>query len=212
MLRGNLSTRPFYNERLVHLLLGLAAVVLVGLTVFSVLQFLSLSREQGALSARIAQDEQRAQALRQDAAQVRRGIDATELETTVVATREVNGVIDQRVFSWTALFNTIERTIPPAVALRAVYPTIDKGAVTVRLIVNARRTDDVGAFMDALEQTQSFRALQSVEELRVEDGSYVVTFDGQYVGHGAAAPSDPAVPDASQASATSPGTTMREGR
>lgn len=187
MLRGNLSTRPFYNERLIHWVLALAGVILVALTAFSAAQFLSLSRDQRALSTRIAQDEQRAQALRREAADVRRGIDATELETAVVATREVNAVIDQRVFSWTALFNTIERTIPPAVALRAVYPTIDKGSVTVRLIVNARRSDDVGAFMDALERTQTFKALQSVEELRIDDGSYVVTFDGQYVGHGTAA-------------------------
>lgn len=193
MLRGNLSTRPFYNERLIHWVLALAAVTLVALTAFSAAQFLSLSRDQSALSARIAQDEQRAQALRREAADVRRGIDAAELETTVVATREVNAVIDQRVFSWTALFNTIERTIPPAVALRAVYPTIDKGSVTVRLIVNARRSDDVGAFMDALERTQTFRALQSVEELRIDDGSYVVTFDGQYVGHGTPDPGGTAV-------------------
>lgn len=207
MLRGNLSTRPFYNERLVHILLGVAGVVLVGLTVFSAVQFLSLSREQGALSARIAQDEQRTQALRREAADVRRGIDAAELETTVVATREVNAVIDQRVFSWTALFNTIERTIPPAVALRAVYPTIDRGMVTVRLIVNARRIDDVGAFMDALERAQTFRALQSVEELRIDDGSYVVTFDGQYVGHGAPPPDG-----ATAAEATTVGPATLEGR
>lgn len=193
MLRGNLSTRPFYNERLIHWGLALAGVILVALTAVSTAQFLRLSREQGALSARIAQDEQRAQALRRAAADVRRGIDAADLETTVVATREVNTVIDRRVFSWTALFNTIERTIPPAVALRAVYPTIDKGSVTVRLIVNARRSDDVGAFMDALERTQTFRALQSVEELRIDDGSYVVTFDGQYVGHGTPSAGGPAV-------------------
>lgn len=188
MLRGNLSTRPFYNERAVHALLTVAAVVLVALSVFSAGQFLTLSREQRELSARIAVDEQRAEALRRDAGQVRRGIDDTELQVTVAATREVNRAIDQRVFSWTGLFNTIERTLPPAVVLRAVFPTIDEhGTVMVRLIVNARRIEDVGAFMDALERAQTFRGLQSAEELRIDDGSFVVTFDGRYVADGDAA-------------------------
>ncbi len=185
MLRGNLSTRPFYNERIVHVLVAIAAVVLAALSVFSARQFLVLSREQRQLSARIAVDEQRAAALRREAAQVRRGIDDAELQVTVAATREVNRAIDQRVFSWTALFNTIERTIPAPVVLRAVYPAIDdRGGVTVRLIVNARSIEDVGAFMDTLERVQSFRALQSTEELRIDDGSFVVTFDGQYIADG----------------------------
>lgn len=182
MLRGNLSTRPFYNERAVHALLAVAAVVLVALTVFSARQFLTLSREQRQLSATIAVEELRSDALQREAVQVRRGIDDAELQVTVAATREVNRAIDQRVFSWTGLFNTIERTIPPAVVLQAVFPSIDDtGAIRVRLVVNARRIEDVGAFMDALERAQTFRGLQSTEEVRIDDGSFIVTFEGQYV-------------------------------
>lgn len=182
MLRGNLSTRPFYNERAVHVLLAVAAVVLVALSVFSVRQFLSLSREQRELSSRIAVDEQRAERLRSEAVAVRRSIDEGELQLTVAATREVNRAIDQRVFSWTALFNTIERTIPPPVVLRGVFPSIgDDGSVTVRVVVNARRIEDVGAFMDALERAQTFRGLRSTEEVRIDDGTFDVTFEGQYV-------------------------------
>lgn len=184
MLRGNLSTRPFYNERAVYVLLAAAAVVLALLSVVSVSQFVSLSRQQGELSARIARDEQRAQGLRREAADVRRGIDAAELQTTATATQEVNRAIDARVFSWTALFNTVERTIPPGVVLLGVYPSIDDdGRVDVRMVVNARRIDEVSTFMEALERAQSFETLQSSEEQRVEDGSFVVTFDGVYVGH-----------------------------
>ena len=181
MLRGNLSTRPFYNERIVHLVLVVTTVVVGLLTVFSVRQFVSLSRQQSELSARIGVDEQRAATLRREAARVRSGIDQTELATIVSATREVNRAIDERVFSWTALFNTIEQTIPASVALTAVYPSIDdNGRIVVRLVVGATDIDEVGLFMDALERAGPFSDLRSVEELRVDDGSYVVTFDGQY--------------------------------
>ena len=60
--------------------------------------------------------------------------------------------------------------------------------------------------MDALERAQTFRGLQSVEELRIDDGSYVVTFDGQYVGHGAPPP------DGATAAETTVGPATLEGR
>ena len=57
MLRGNLSTRPFYNERAVQALLGGLAVVLALLSLFTVWQFVALTGQQRELSARIARDE-----------------------------------------------------------------------------------------------------------------------------------------------------------
>jgi len=49
MGRINLSTRPFYNERLVHLLLGLAALLIVGLSAFNLWQWRSLSERHARL-------------------------------------------------------------------------------------------------------------------------------------------------------------------
>ena len=57
MLRTNLATRPFYNERLVHWLLGAAALLVVLFTAFNVSEFLRLSGRQGGLEADIARDE-----------------------------------------------------------------------------------------------------------------------------------------------------------
>ena len=48
MLRGNLSTRPFYNERLVHLALALAALIVLVVTVLNVVTLVRLSRQNGA--------------------------------------------------------------------------------------------------------------------------------------------------------------------
>jgi Tfp pilus assembly protein PilN len=180
MLRGNLSTRPFYNERAVHLVLGAITLVLALLAIAGITRFLTLSREQTALSARIAVDEQRAAERQREAARVRAGVNQAELNAIVAATREVNRAIDERVFSWTALFNTIERTIPAEVLLTSVYPTIQEGTVMVRLVVKAARADDVGTFIDALEAAGSFRGIRTVEEVREDDGTLVVTFDGVY--------------------------------
>ena len=57
MLRSNLATRPFYNERLVHWLIGVAAVLVVAFTAFNVSEYLRLSGRQGGLAADAARDD-----------------------------------------------------------------------------------------------------------------------------------------------------------
>ena len=46
VLRTNLSTRPFYNERVVHLLIALAGVIVLTVTLFNVVKVVQLSRQQ----------------------------------------------------------------------------------------------------------------------------------------------------------------------
>lgn len=185
MLRGNLSTRPFYNERGIQFVLVSLAVALALVTVFTAWQFVALSAQQRELSARISRDEAKAADLRRQAQTVRSRIDSRLLESTVKAAREANIVIDERTFSWTALFNVIERTIPSEVRLRSVAPSLDRGTLRVRLVVNAPRIEPVGQFMDRLEAAGAFVDMRSVEEQVLEDGTYNIVCEGQYLGPGA---------------------------
>jgi len=185
MLRGNLSTRPFYNEWGIQVVLGSLAMALGLLTLFTAWQFVALSAAQRDLSARIGRDEAKATQLRLEAQRVRGRIDAQVLESTVRATREANAVIDARTFSWTALFNVIERTIPGDVRLRSVTPSLNRGVLVVRMTVNARRVESVGAFLDRLEAAGAFAGMRSVEEQLVDDGTFNVVVEGQYLGPGA---------------------------
>ena len=184
MLRGNLSTRPFYNERAVQALLGGLALALALLSLFTVWQFVVLTRQQGELSASIGRDEARAAALHREAQQIRSRVDTRQLDTTVKATREANTVIDERTFSWTALFNVFERTIPSEVRLRSVTPANDRGVLLVRFTVNAPSVEPVGLFLDRLEAAGAFVRLRSVEEQSLENGTYNVVCEGQYLGPG----------------------------
>src|SRR5690349_661146 len=108
MLRTNLATRPFYDERRVHWLIGAAAVVVVLFTAFNISEYLRLSGRQGGLSADIARDEAAASDLAARAAAARGRIDAKSLERTSARAAEANGIIDARTFTWTALFDDIE--------------------------------------------------------------------------------------------------------
>ena len=51
MLQINLSTRPFYNERAVHLALGLVGILVLALTTFNVTQVITLSQSHTEFTA-----------------------------------------------------------------------------------------------------------------------------------------------------------------
>jgi hypothetical protein len=161
MLRTNLSTRPFYNERLVHLALALVAAIVLALTLLNVAELFRLSRLNTTLSGRMREDRTAAEEFSRKARQTRQGIDRNELKLVVAAAREANILIDSRTFSWTEFLNHIESTLPPDVMLASVRPAIEDGATKVTLGVIARRSVDVDEFIEKLEATGAFdRGLQ----------------------------------------------------
>ena len=125
MIRGNLATRPFYNERAVHLWLLVAALVVVAATLFNVVQMLRYSRSDTELARQAANDEARATELRAEAARLRATVDAKQIERASLEARQANELIDRRTFSWTALLNEFEATLPPDVRITSFRPRID---------------------------------------------------------------------------------------
>jgi len=56
MLKSNLATRPFYNERAIHVLVALAAAIVLLVTVLNVSKIVTLSRHSTELSSRTSGD------------------------------------------------------------------------------------------------------------------------------------------------------------
>ena len=182
MLRTNLSTRPFYNERAVHVGVAIAAVLVTALTAWNVISVLSLSRENTELSTRVNRDHAEAEQLTKMAADIRRKINQSELQHVINSAREANGLIDQRTFSWTAFFNRIETTMPPDVMLLTVRPGVKQGLTRVSMTVLGRRAEDVDEFIEKLEATGSFEDVVPTQQDRTEEGLYRVQVDCTYTG------------------------------
>jgi hypothetical protein len=180
MLRTNLSTRPFYNERLVHWLLALAAVVVAAFTVYNLTHFLSLSGRQRTLADAAARDEAAARDLTARAAAIRRGIDPKVLQRVTAQAAEANALIDARAFSWTALFNDIESTLPPTVMLTSVSPRITEDGVVVRFVVLGRSVEAIDGFIEKLEATGRFHGVLAADEEVNDDGLYQTLIQGAY--------------------------------
>lgn len=196
MLRANFSTRPFYNERVVNLLLLVAAVLVLGLTGFNVSRIISLSNQNTELLARAGEAELRAGELRSAAQQMRRTLDVKQIQTVSASAREANAIIDRRLFSWTELFNHFETTLPEEVRIAAFRPKVDEsGVVILAVTVVGRRVEDIDRFMGALEETRAFTGVLSREERTTESGELLAVLDVRYVPDQATAPAGQSPPN-----------------
>ncbi len=181
MLRGNLATRPFYNERLVHLALALVALIVLVLTVVNIGTLIRLSRQNTTLSSRIRDDRTAADDYARKARQTRQGIDQNALKVVVSAAQEANTLIDSRTFSWTEFFNHIESTLPPDVMLAAVRPTISDQGARVTMMVVARRPADIDEFLEGLEATGAFEKGLPRQRRQTDNGLEEATIEIFYV-------------------------------
>ena len=110
-------------------------------TVFNVWQ-LVVADEPGSQrsAAESAAADARAQTLRQQTAQARSGLDGERLAEVAAAVREANAAIDGRTFSWTAVFNWLETSLPPDVRIASITPRVDVGR-PLRPRVHGRRRE-----------------------------------------------------------------------
>ncbi len=170
MIRTNLATRPFYNERIVNLWLLLLAVLVAAATIFNVTRVRSDSGSNTELASQATQNIARTNELRRTAATLRASLDAHQIESVSTDARAANNLIDRRTFSWTALFNTFEMTLPDDVRITAVRPAVDREhRITLTVAVVAKTVKDVNQFMQRLDATGAFKDLYVTEERPNED-------------------------------------------
>ena len=180
MIRTNLATRPFYNERAVYMALGLVAVV--GLVVLYVEagRIIELSRLNTDRIRQAEAAEREGDELSVLAAQIQGEVGPQVLDDVAAAVREANLLIEQRGFSWTGFFNRIETTLPPDVMMTDVRPDIGPGSIEVTMGVFGRRLDDINEFVGALEASGAFTGVLERQSEITEDGMYRAVVRGQY--------------------------------
>jgi hypothetical protein len=180
MLKSNLSTRPFYNERRVHVAAAAIALVVVAFTAWNVTRLVTLSSRRTELRTQSLADESRAQQLRAEAERMENSVDKAALMRVASAAREANAIVNRRTFSWTTFFNRLEATLPPGVMLLSVAPQVENGRVVVTMVVMARRVTDVDDFMVKLESTGGFRDVDPISDTVTDDGLHRVSLRGRY--------------------------------
>jgi hypothetical protein len=177
----NLATRPFYNERLVRLVLALVSLLVLALAAFNVVQVMRLTSRDAEVRRQADAAEAEAERLRAEARAISQTINRDQLAAVQAASREANQLIDRRAFSWTDLFNRFEATLPGDVRISSVTPQLDQqGRMLVAVTVVSRRVEELDEFIEALEKTGAFREVLSRTEEAQEDGTLRSVIQGYY--------------------------------
>lgn len=187
MLRTNLSTRPFYNQRAVRVAIGAVALVALVLSVYNGARIFSLTARRADLSGRIGSAEARTQELSAQSRRIRESLNRADVSATETAAREANLLIDRRAFSWTSLFNHFEETLPGDVRITAVQPQIDRqGRFLLAISVVSRSVEAVDTFIGDLEKSGAFRTALPVQEQLQEDNTFRSVIQTYYLPSAAA--------------------------
>ena len=152
----NLATRPFYNDRAVHLALAAVGLVAVSVFVLGGTRLVDLSRTHRALTLQAEAAERETATVSAQAARHEPAAPAEAAEALSRAAEEVNRLIERRLFSWTAFFNLIEQTLPSDVMLTAVRPDTDDRGTSIDLAVIGRTVADIEEFIRRLEESGAF--------------------------------------------------------
>ena len=182
MLKINLATRPFYNERVVHIvlvLLGTGALVLMGLAGRTVVE---LSKVHTEITRAAEASEALVETVSQETLSLNENVSDEELEVLRRSAAEANRLIDQRVFSWTELFNLIERTLPNRVMLTGLRPSGNASRISLVIGVVGERVADIEEFIEQLEASGSVENVLARQEQRTEDGMYSAQLTGEFRG------------------------------
>lgn len=181
MLRLNLATRPFYNERLVTAAIAVVVLLTAALAAFNVIEILSLNSRNREVVTQTVAAESKAAELRSQALATRQAMVREQVAEVQEAASEANVLIDRRVFSWTDLFNRFEETLPADVRILAVAPQVDaQGRLLVAVSTVSRRQEDRDAFIERLLETGAFSGVIPRSEEALDDGTLRSVLQGYY--------------------------------
>lgn len=128
----NLAAKPFVNRRPVIRIAILVWVLAVGLSVWNVLRYGDFFRTVTSHRSRLADLEKEIGLAEQRANGLRDRIGALQLDDGNGTAVYLNGLIHQRIFPWSRLFDDIEDVLPKDVYLTSLSPQIEKVENTPR--------------------------------------------------------------------------------
>ena len=160
----NLASRPFYNNRLYVVAYSVSAGLLALMTGLSLYTFFS---DQASLKRfQAAEDRLGSQLLaldRNEEAQ-RKVLRRLNLEEVAAQSHFAHDAILERVFSWTLLFNRLERIMPPDVKLESLRPKVEGGSIHFRIIGTAKKSSGFTDFEEALLESVLFSDVYPISE------------------------------------------------
>jgi Tfp pilus assembly protein PilN len=187
----NLAGRPFRNDgpaltALIVLVLG--ALVFTGYNGYT--YFTADSRLEQ-LDQQLADHQRKMQEFQQEAERLREELKKVDMTTLEPQAAFVNGVLRERNFSWTRLFNAFEDVLPWNVQLVSVRPSFNQGDVNIQIDAIAQNHEAYLGLQTVLHQSDVFDKVVPGGYETEQGGSQRVFFDMTFRYRPAVVPEEP---------------------
>jgi type IV pilus assembly protein PilN len=177
----NLASQPYQNLRnfWMRWIVGLAALALVtiGLAVYTAGELMSAHRDQKAVQS--IQDSIDALTARETKA--RSFLNEADNRNTRDRSQFLNELFHRKAFSWTQVFQDLERVMPPRLHVLSIHPELTKSdQLQIKLIVGGDTHAHAIELVKKMEDSKHFQETQINQEQRATTGNQsgdVVQFD-----------------------------------
>jgi Tfp pilus assembly protein PilN len=160
----NLSSKPFINQRKFFLSLTLLLGLLTLSLMWNVSRYQFIRQHQKVANGKYQEGQQRMALLQKEEDLIRTRLRGADTADFLDQIQYVNGLIEQRIFSWTELLNDLERVTPPNVQIASIRPRIIGEEISVEIVANARGNQDAIEFVSNLEKSGRFFNVHPVYE------------------------------------------------
>ena len=170
IIRNNLATNPVVNFSIYFVACLFLAATAIAFTIFNVGSIANWYSQSEKLNSRIIEQQKRIADLQSRAREVQGRIDSIKTSKFSHETEFFNDAIQRRIFSWTRLFDQLEKAFPENVRMISIYPTIKGNRVNINMEVAGKTLRDNFQLVQILQNSPIFNDVVFKGERRDESG------------------------------------------
>lgn len=152
----NLSSKPFRNNILFYLFHGLLISLILFATTLNIYFFFHYQTIEKALGGKVKNSQANINQLDQKGRQIIELISKKDLKNIIQKADFANNAIVMRKFSWTGLFNDLERVLPYSVRMQSLRPSVKERGIEVRVDGLAKNLKSFLEFEKNLQEDANF--------------------------------------------------------
>ncbi len=160
----NLASRPFHNNAVPWIALGLSVAALSGFTWYTAHDYGATSADLEMWTMKIEGRREALEGLAGQVADMNAAIARVDLDTLSARSSFANAIIMGRLFSWSTLFERLEQILPEKVRLRSIRPGITREGIEVSVDGTTRDYTSLLAFEEALLESEHFGLVYPLQE------------------------------------------------
>jgi hypothetical protein len=200
----NLASRPFRNDGPVFTALLVLVVGTLALTGYNGYTYFTADSQLQQLDQQLADHQQTMKDYQEEAERLRKELEKVDMATLQPQAQFVNGVLRERNFSWTRLFNAFEDVLPWNVQLVSVRPAFSGRDVNIEITAIAQNHEAYLGLQTVLHDSPVFDKVVPGGYETEQGGSQRVFFDITVRYRPAVVPDTPEAQEAQDTEETEP--------